>query len=397
MAAPKPTQLFSVASISLVLLVSGVNSIRLFYTPVKLYDPPVGHSATAPSLTTPVIHPASYPGLFTMWDRVTDWNTGVNESVSINKFALKIFTDSEPKLIPGPSDGQEFVLCMVPKVGSSRWKSMLFRHLAPLHPSIAEKNIEPHHSRMPWVTSRREDIVKRVSNSSSLRFMWLRNPYSRLLSGFLDKGVQEFTFVNMAGYEYPFEPTPDGFKLFLESLLDMRRKGLPINPHFKPQSELCGIPFGMQYDFYLKVEDIHLWYPDLISLLGLRDTVYSGWGYASNSQLPEDTPDCFYPLPGKSCEMTDLIIEHHSEYKAGESESPFGSGEAHSHGKDGPLPGGSTQQAWMTSATTKHAHGADTHMQEFYSSQYVVKMATDFLRNDLERFDYPELECGGCV
>jgi hypothetical protein len=115
--------------------------------------------------------------------------------------------------------------------------------------------------------------------------MWLRNPYSRLLSGFLDKGVQEFTFVNMAGYEYPFEPTPDGFKLFLESLLDMRRKGLPINPHFKPQSELCGIPFGMQYDFYLKVEDIHLWYPDLISLLGLRDTVYSGWGYASNSQL----------------------------------------------------------------------------------------------------------------
>uniref|UniRef100_A0A7S1X3R6 Uncharacterized protein n=1 Tax=Tetraselmis chuii TaxID=63592 RepID=A0A7S1X3R6_9CHLO len=129
-------------------------------------------------------------------------------------------------------------------------------------------------------------------------------------------------------------------------------------------------------------------------MLGLRDSVFSGWGHDSHPDLPRGTPDCFYPLPGKSCDLTDLIIEHHSEFAA-DVRPPLSGGQA-GH-RTNSLPGGSTQQAWMVSATSSHAHSADTHMQAFYNTQDVVDLATEFLRADLERFGYPEMVCGGCL
>jgi hypothetical protein len=44
----------------------------------------------------------------------------------------------------------------------------------------------------------------------------------------------------------------------------------------------------VRYDFYLKVEDMAVWFADLVSLLGLEDAVATGWGadYKKVVKLP---------------------------------------------------------------------------------------------------------------
>lgn len=187
---------------------------------------------------------------------------------------------------------------------SLRWKRLLIKRHAP---SLDPSQIDPHHSPMTWLDPgevKREDLVANTSHPSNLRFLWLRNPYSRLLSGFLDKGVARARQYDngMMGYGAPFESFSSEFLRFVKALTAMRADGLPLDKHLKPQAEQCGLPDGMQYDFYLKVEDIHVWYPDLVSLLGLEDVVSHGWDHASEptvviSPLPPQTTESPNPSP----------------------------------------------------------------------------------------------------
>eukprot|EP00873_Tetraselmis_striata_P015174 jgi/Tetstr1/435438/TSEL_024344.t1 len=273
-----------------------------------------------------------------------------------------------------------------PKVGSSRWKRLLIKKHAP---SLDPSQIDPHHSPMTWLDPgevKREDLVANTSHPSNLRFLWLRNPYSRLLSGFLDEGVARARQYDngMMGYGAPFEPFSSEFLRFVKALTAMRADGLPLDKHLKPQAEQCGLPDGMQYDFYLKVEDIHVWYPDLVSLLGLEDVVSHGWDHASEPTVPEGTPPCFYPLPGKTCDLTDLIIEHHSA--SVEALREYGA-----HSPRASIPSREEKPAWMTAATSHHAHNADAQVMAYYNNEEVVKLATEFLREDLERFGYRKM------
>ena len=91
-----------------------------------------------------------------------------------------------------------------------------------------------------------------------------------------------------------------------------------------------------------------------------------------------DTPDCFYPLPNKTCDLTDLIIAHHSEFLA-----VTRANRAH---KQHDL-----KQSFLESATSKHSHSADKHIQEFYNTKEVLELATEYLHEDLEQFGYPEM------
>jgi hypothetical protein len=112
--------------------------------------------------------------------------------------------------------------------------------------------------------------------------MWVRNPYSRLLSAFLDKGVNtpgekswQDKVKRLGG---PYYDSPQEFHRFLRNIVDVWEEGEALDYHFKPQSRLCGLPQGVRYDFYLKVEDMAVWFADLVSLLGLEDAVATGWG-----------------------------------------------------------------------------------------------------------------------
>jgi hypothetical protein len=135
-----------------------------------------------------------------------------------------------------------------------------------------------HHTVVPWLNSLKGVSGHAYKNGDKkrLRFIFVRNPYSRLLSGFLDKGVHWVSRMK-SDYSGPYKATPADFKRFIRVLLARRNRGGRIDPHFELLSAACGIREGFQYNFYLKVEEMDVWYADFISLLGLGDAAATGW------------------------------------------------------------------------------------------------------------------------
>jgi hypothetical protein len=48
-------------------------------------------------------------------------------------------------------------------------------------------------------------------------------------------------------------------------------------------------------------------------------------------------------------------------------------------------------QAWMNAQNSEHSRGADLRLLEYYNTQEVVDLATQFLHADLKAFEYPEM------
>ena len=144
-----------------------------------------------------------------------------------------------------------------------------------------------HEMASPWLRGvhRPSDMFQMMYQKSYLRIMMVRNPYTRLLSAFLDKGCTPINgywarIQELIGGLY--QPTPGDFQRFIIRLLYLksrhpRDRHLGSEPHFTPLTTHCGIDAGVQYDLILKVEEIDLWYPDIVHILGLQDDVGSGW------------------------------------------------------------------------------------------------------------------------
>jgi hypothetical protein len=135
-----------------------------------------------------------------------------------------------------------------------------------------------HSKSVPWlrILNGRPGYWQENENEKNLRIMFIRNPYTRLLSGFLDKGVLWGTVIKR-GHREPYSATPAEFKRFIQALIARRDAGLEMNQHFELLSRLCGVSAGYQYNFYLKVEEIDVWYADFVSLLGIGHTTARGW------------------------------------------------------------------------------------------------------------------------
>jgi hypothetical protein len=79
-----------------------------------------------------------------------------------------------------------------------------------------------------------------------------------------------------------FSCTPKDFYRYVNALVAARDAGVEINPHLDVQANLCGLLQGVQYDFYLKVEEEDIWYPEFISLAGLEDAARNNWSFETN-------------------------------------------------------------------------------------------------------------------
>ena len=130
-----------------------------------------------------------------------------------------------------------------------------------------------------------------MMDPAAVRIVFVRNPYVALLSAFLDvAGIDDATQANkhhissrpgaigrhlgVMGYN----STAQHFQRFLMDLIHLRATKQKVpGPMFVPQSSMCRIGQGMQYELALMVEAIDLWYPDLVNLLGLEEAARSGW------------------------------------------------------------------------------------------------------------------------
>lgn len=344
------------------------------------------------------LNPRRYPALLSRQGHVSNREIGVEATVySASEEVYFSSRDSYPVLYPAPSK-QNLVFCIPQKVGSTRWKNLLYRGRgdadADKHGYGRSFSQLIHTVRAPWTFESsydsREKIVAKILEPSSLRFMWVRNPYVRVLSGFLDKicSQREWMLRSKMWAEYrlwlgngtEFSCTPEDFYRYVNALVAARDAGVEINPHLDVQANLCGLLQGVQYDFYLKVEEEDIWYPEFISLAGLEDAARNNWSFETNirahTTMKHDVPDCFLELPGMTCEETDAYIRKLGDYTGSHPSHRAASREAQ----------------WMNELTTTHAAGTSSKMQTYYATWEIVDIVTAYVRPDLIAFSYPVME-----
>eukprot|EP00928_Gymnodinium_smaydae_P081141 TRINITY_DN6470_c1_g1_i1.p1 TRINITY_DN6470_c1_g1~~TRINITY_DN6470_c1_g1_i1.p1 ORF type:complete len:227 (-),score=32.97 TRINITY_DN6470_c1_g1_i1:279-959(-) len=149
--------------------------------------------------------------------------------------------------------------------------------------------------------SHQDELIEAFEDPSVPRYMFVRNPYSRLVSGFEDKVVGENQNVGLAKYR---KGSP--FFDFVDAMLHSNVE----NKHFKILSEQCGVDQDVRYDSYLRLEQTRCWYSDFLATLGLQHLGSQGWRIVhkakflqGHNKLPAlgAGDDCFYRAQGCTC------------------------------------------------------------------------------------------------
>eukprot|EP00892_Ulva_mutabilis_P001468 jgi/Ulvmu1/11321/UM074_0036.1 len=119
-----------------------------------------------------------------------------------------------------------------------------------------------------------------------------RNPYVRVLSGFLDKMVvnadrhDQFTHIAVNRHlAFPphaaWEPSVRDFHSFVRALA--LRGVEAIDNHFRPAVAVCTESF--KYDYYLRLEEMAAWFPCVMEGLGLRGWTEAGWADTPHGRM----------------------------------------------------------------------------------------------------------------
>ena len=196
--------------------------------------------------------------------------------------------DGYPYLYINPRTNQKAIICFLEKVGSTAWKTLLLKSFNVPYLSISPHVAEYKNKNTPKVT--REMFEAALKNPVIPKIMFVRNPYSRLLSGFVDK-VYNVTDASLRQKFFKgFKASNKNFNTFIKYVKGVHeRDNHPnnskppfLNTHYIPQSERCFINVGMRFDYYLKVEQTPIWYPYILNLLGLVGDASSGWDFGDS-------------------------------------------------------------------------------------------------------------------
>jgi hypothetical protein len=168
-------------------------------------------------------------------------------------------------------NGQYVEMCAPCKVASSMICSLMIRYVS---------GQIPRHFPLPWPIT---DLKLNRYNVSNLRlkqkadqtYLFVRNPYARLLSGFLDKIVRPDSQMKLA---FPtknlFKATPDSFRTFVQNLTDHPQVGNRYaRSHFLPIMNITHSKCIFQATRVLKLEDMHSWYGNFVSKYDMFDAV----------------------------------------------------------------------------------------------------------------------------
>jgi heparan-sulfate lyase len=159
-----------------------------------------------------------------------------------------------------------YIYCGIPKCGVSRWRR-LARRVEGNPNWYDNKAHSPTGNGLKYLADFTEQGADSyINNASIYSFIIVRSPYSRLLSGWLDKK------------DFPsFNYVPNDFGKFIE-WLENQPDANKLNEHFRPMTSFCGILDGMKFDFVAKMEEVDSWGPTLVKKLGINKFVNSGWG-----------------------------------------------------------------------------------------------------------------------
>lgn len=114
---------------------------------------------------------------------------------------------------------------------------------------------------------------------------------------------------------------------------------------------------GLSYGHVLRVEDINLWYDDVVRLLGLQHLTSSGW---------PDAEQCFFSTPLNACNGPKVTVDERG-------------------GVEFVHPGAEEADGF-----TGHATGAGSaELLLSYYDEKLADMVTEMFQPDIELFGYP--------
>lgn len=168
-------------------------------------------------------------------------------------------------------DKMKVMYCVVPKTACSNWKRALIRlrndSLAPdfnIHKKNDLRSIGMRYLN-EYPPAIRDEMIQ-----SYFKFMFVRNPFDRLLSAYRDKFTRNITWSLYFQRKYGqsiinmFRPndtdawafgTGVKFEEFIGYIIRVRKKGKKLNAHWTSYAELCQ-PCHMKYDFIGKFETL---------------------------------------------------------------------------------------------------------------------------------------------
>lgn len=337
-----------------------------------------------------------------------------------HKKQLKGLVVPMPTVVKAPS-GEEVVVCLNRKVASSRWNQLFLKSsgwdpdnvtLEELHTAVYRYDGGHWAGLRLWegIDGPETYVDKVLREHRNRSFIFVRNPYVRLLSGFLHvvtKVIRSKRCFVVCGDAFSVCPLPDNdssevqqqvlgspraFAAFVRDLHSFHAAGMMgrADIHIKPLSLQCGLQHGLRYSFILKLEEEHQWYPELVKFLGMEELVASGWAKfnAPEEEFHRDL-DCFYRPTWMTCsEMNQTIHAAVSEKECNEAGGRGTTGAARSAND-------LLQEDPGINERPEHRTAAAAKLARFYTPE-IAEMVRKMFRRDFELFGYnPVLTLSG--
>ena len=239
------------------------------------------------------------------------------------------------------------VICLVAKAASTSYKLALLKSAGvPGFPDDEGRfSLDPHGEQLPESVDAHE--WKRLV-ASGPAYMIVRNPFTRLLSGYIDKVER-----HPDPRKWPSSFTGSGgFAAFVRAVVE--EPPATLNKHFALQSAQCGVDAGMRLVLapasapvavqdvvhglspvdcapdppptvarykVLRIEEEETWYPSLVCRLQLQQAVSSGWEHTHSGCFhevgscgcsincsDEGSPSCRAAAPVRTSSPIDLLL-----------------------------------------------------------------------------------------
>lgn len=204
----------------------------------------------------------------------------------------------------------KFIYSIVYKVGSTNWERVIVQDLSGFQ-NIPNQKLYSHNA-LKWMPKFNREETKTYLESYT-KFVFVRDPLSRILSGYKDKFVDHHNvvFSKMARFIIKSYRTDPGlntfpnvtFTEFIRYLVD--KEGHRSNVHWKPIHNQ-NYPCEIEYDVIGRLEDAHEDIPYVLKRLGIYDLTDYGKGPPKKpnndlikqyySQLPVDLLHKLYKL-----------------------------------------------------------------------------------------------------
>jgi hypothetical protein len=260
-----------------------------------------------------------------------------------------------------PKSNQTSIVCFCQKAGSMAWSSLFAKTRAVSLTRWDRKSTfiefpSPYLSLNHSERFLRQHARALLHDPAVPRVRFVRNPYARLLSGYLSRvalnanstGIEQWWANRVAPAHYGYR-RGDTFEGFASVLTSYEPRHNAVEDHFKLQHDACRLPGDASWDYELKVEEIDEWYAPLIRLLGIaEDEVCSGWQFKQGQA-------CFHRYRAPSLAAACPVVADHRMHRLA----------AHNKGADGLLA---------------------AHMR----NRSLATKITEWVRRDLQRFGYPE-------